>query len=128
MTTHRVSTTTSGFSNVGRVFLSIPFIVFGLMHFMNAGAMSGLVPGWLPGGVIWVYLTGAANLAAGLGVAFNRYVKPAAVGLMGLLSLYILAVHVPGLFGEGSFQMAMQGLLKDVGLLGGAILVYTTYR
>lgn len=113
---------------IGRIFLSIPFLVFGLMHFMNAGAMAGVVPGWLPGGVLWVYLTGAANLAAGAAIATGWYVRAAAVTVIALLSAYILMVHVPGLFAEGGFQMAMQSVLKDTGLLGGAILLYAAYK
>jgi len=42
----------------GRFLYALPMAVFGIMHFMNGSAMSGMVP--IPGGVFWVYVTGAA--------------------------------------------------------------------
>lgn len=107
----------------GRLLYAVPFVVFGIMHFLNAGAMAGVVPGWVPGGVFWVYATGAANLAAGLAIAVDKLVRPVALGLVAMLASFVAFVHAPGLFGEGSVQMAMTSLLKDVGLMGGALLV-----
>ena len=109
--------------SIGRFLYAVPFLAFGAMHFLNAGALAGVVPGWLPGGLFWVYLTGAANLAAGIAIAANRYVRATAAGLVALLAAYILTVHLPGLFTEGMAQMALQSLLKDVGLAGGALLL-----
>ena len=50
-------------STLGRALLSLPFFAFGIGHFANAGAMAGMVPSYVPGGVLWVYLTGAALLS-----------------------------------------------------------------
>ena len=107
----------------GRILFATPFVIFGLVHFMQGGAMAGVVPGWVPGGVFWVYATGAANLAAGAALAANRYVRPTALALVAMLSVFILTVHLPGLFAEGQMQMAMTSLLKDLGLAGGALLI-----
>jgi len=85
--------------------------------------MAGVVPSWMPGSVIWVYLTGAANLAAGLSIALDRYVRVAAIALVAMLVLFIVTVHLPGVLAEGSSQMALTNLLKDVGLAGGALML-----
>ena len=45
--------------NVGRYLFATPMAVFGLLHFMHTEAMAAMVP--IPGGVVWVYLMGAAR-------------------------------------------------------------------
>lgn len=109
-------------SSAGRILYAIPFIAFGVMHFLKGGALAGVVPGWVPGGVIWVYLTGIANLAAGISIAVDRYVQVTATAVVGLLAAFITLIHLPGVLAEGS-QMAITGLLKDVGLAGGALML-----
>lgn len=110
-------------TSVGRVLYAVPFLVFGVMHFLQGGALAGVVPSWMPGDVVWVYLTGVANLAAGISIAVDRYVRVTAVALVGLLATFIATVHLPGVLAEGSSQMALTSLLKDVGLAGGAVML-----
>ena len=105
----------------GRVVYALPFAVFGLLHFMSASAMAGLVPSWLPGGVFWVYLTGVAMLAASIALLANKLVMQAGMGLAALLAVYILTIHLPGVFSPEHMQMAMGSLLKDLAMLGGAL-------
>ena len=107
---------------IARVLFSIPFLVFGLMHFMNAKAMAGIVPTWLPGGAAWVYITGVFLVAAGVSIITKRQGALACKLLAILLTLFILTVHLPGLSTPHA-QMSMIGLLKDVGLVGGALLL-----
>jgi uncharacterized membrane protein len=110
-------------TSVGRILFAVPFLVFGILHFLQGGAMAGVVPNWMPGSVIWVYLTGAANLVAGISIAADRYVRVVAIALVGMLVSFVLTVHLPGVLAEGSSQMAMTNLLKDVGLAGGALML-----
>jgi uncharacterized membrane protein len=110
-------------TSVGRILFAVPFLVFGILHFLQGGAMAGVVPSWMPGSVIWVYLTGAANLVAGISIAADRYVRVVAIALVGMLVSFVLTVHLPGVLAEGSSQMAMTNLLKDVGLAGGALML-----
>ena len=102
-----------------RIAFALPFAVFGLFHFLNASAMAGMVP--VPGGVFWIYFTGAALIAGSLGIMTGILGRLAALGLAALLGTFILAIHIPGLSNPQMQQMAMMGLLKDVSLLGGAL-------
>ncbi|HSS02336.1 MAG TPA: hypothetical protein VLM79_34995, partial [Kofleriaceae bacterium] len=53
-----------------RVFAAgIPLI--GLAHFVNAHEATAYVPSWFPLPIGWVYLTGAAHVAAGLALLFG---------------------------------------------------------
>ncbi|MDF2693757.1 MAG: hypothetical protein K0S65_2140 [Labilithrix sp.] len=81
--------------------------------------MAGMVP--VPGGVFWIYFTGAALIAGSLGIMTGILGRLAALGLAALLGIFILAIHIPGLSNPQMQQMAMMGLLKDVSLLGGAL-------
>ncbi len=102
---------------VARILYGLPFAVFGLMHFMNASQMTGMV--WLPGGIFWVYLTGVALIAAGVAFLINKYTVWAAWGLAVFLLLTALTVHLPAVIG-GS-QANMSPMLKDIMLMGAAL-------
>ena len=106
-------------SKVARVLFAAPFAIFGLFHFLNGSAMAGMVP--IPGGVFWIYFTGAALIAGSIGIITGILGRLAALGLSALLVTFILGIHVPGLTNPEMQQMAMMGLLKDVSLLGGAL-------
>jgi uncharacterized membrane protein len=108
-------------TNTGRILFGIPFILFGIGHFMNAGAMAGYVP--VPGGVIWVYVTGAALVLAGLAAITKIQGKLAMILLAVLLLSFIATIHVPNLMKPETMQMGMMGLYKDLGLAAGALIL-----
>lgn len=117
-------------SNAGRIIFSIPFLVFGLFHFMNGGDMAGWMPAWLPGALFFVYLSGAALIAAGVSIIARIYTALATRLLAVLLLLIILMLHVPGMM-SGDEQMAMTSmsmLLKDTGLLGAALYMSAQFK
>ena len=107
---------------LGKYLFAIPFIVFSLFHFMGASDMAAMAPG----GVVMVYISGIAMLAAGVSIIIGKYDKLAAVLLALLLIIYIVTIHIPGIMGAGDDAMAMQmsmgGLLKDLALAGGALM------
>jgi putative oxidoreductase len=106
-------------TKAARAAFALPFAIFGLFHFLNASAMAGMVP--IPGGVFWIYFTGAALIAGSLGILTGILGRLAALGLSALLVTFIVGVHLPGLSNPQMQQMATMGLLKDVSLLGGAL-------
>ncbi|MBU3742634.1 MAG: DoxX family membrane protein [Candidatus Kapabacteria bacterium] len=110
---------------LGRIFLAIPFLVFGILHLMGADQMAGMVPKWVPGGVFWVYFTGIAEIAAGGAFLTGKKVKLAGQLAALLVLVYVLTIHLPGMMGAtdaAAGQMSMMALLKDLGLVGGALL------
>lgn len=107
-------------SKISRYLYSIPFILFGAFHFMGADNMAGMVP--IPGGVFWVYLTGTAMLAAGISFLIGKMDYWAGIGLGALLLIYAFSIHLPGVL-EGSNQMAMPNMLKDLALAGAAFMM-----
>jgi uncharacterized membrane protein YphA (DoxX/SURF4 family) len=107
------------FFMLGRVVYALPFIAFGVVHLTNARQMAPLVP--IPGGIFWVYFTGAAFILASLGIITGVLGRYAALGLAAMLFTFIALVHVPGLQDPTRREMSMVQLLKDLALAGGAI-------
>jgi putative oxidoreductase len=101
---------------LGRYLFAIPMLVFGVFHFMNADAMSGMVP--LPGGVFWIYLTGLALVLAGISIVIKKYDRLAAFLLGIMLLIFALSIHLGGAI-DGD-QGSTTNFLKDVALAGGA--------
>jgi len=110
---------------VGRLLFALPFGIFGILHFMMAENMAGMVPGFIPGGVVWVYLTGVALLAACVSFVIQKEVRLAGLLLALMLIVFVLSIHLPGVI-SGS-ESAMPNLLKDTALAGGALLLADKY-
>lgn len=110
-------------TKAGRIIYAIPFGIFGINHFIAGADMAGLVPGWLPAPVFWVYLVGAALLAAAISILIGKLTFEACIGLAVLLASFVLTIHIPGMMDPETAQMAMTNGLKDFALLGGALLV-----
>ena len=116
---------------IGKIIFALPFAVFGINHFINAGMMSGIVPSYFPASVFWVYLTGAAFLLASVSIIINRYAKLAGVLLAAMLLIFVLLVHIPGIANaadQASMMNSMTQLLKDTALAGGALVVSSLSR
>lgn len=108
--------------NVSKYLYAVPFAIFGLFHFMNATAMAGMVP--IPGGVFWVYLTGAAHLAAAASIIIGKKTRLAGLLLGVMLLIFALSVHLPEVISSaGENASAMTNFLKDTALAGGAWVI-----
>jgi uncharacterized membrane protein len=101
-------------------------IFFGIYHFMRPSNMLSYVPNYLPGGIIWVYIVGAAFILAGLAFIFNRFVSVAGYLLAVLLISFVLLIHLPQYRNAGDPDMRQQSLvnlLKDLALAGFAMFI-----
>src|SRR5260221_12828529 len=93
---------------------------------MNVTGFQKMVPSFLPGGVIWVYITGACLLAAAIAFLINRQVRLAGLLLALFLLLIVVTVHLPAVLNapdDGSRRFSMVNLIKDTGLAGAGFLV-----
>ena len=108
---------------VARVLYAVPMLLFGIMHFMNANAMTGMVPGFMPAKVFWVYLTGLALVGAGISILTGYKAKLASLLLAVMLGVFVLTIHLPGVMNPDTWQSSMPNLLKDLALAGGALII-----
>jgi putative oxidoreductase len=113
-------------SKIGTIFYALVIGFFGLNHFMNGTGMQKMVPSFLPGGVIWVYITGACLLLAAISFLINRYTRLAGLLLCLFLLLIVATVHLPAVLNAPDSEyrrFPMVNLIKDTGLAAAALLV-----
>lgn len=110
-------------SRIAEIIYGLVMAAFGVMHIKlshDAGAMKG-VPDYIPGGgTIWLYITGAAFIAAAVAIIINQYKRLACYLLALMLFVFILAVHLKPFLAD---HYNVYQPLKDIGLAMAAILI-----
>jgi putative oxidoreductase len=117
-------------ATIGRILFALPFGIIGLNHFLMTDTFLGMMSSFLPGGGYTILLTGVILIAASILIILNKYVKIVCYSLAGLLFLFIVAIHIPHLFSGQTtvMQEGLFGLLKDSGLMGGALIIAAYYQ
>jgi uncharacterized membrane protein len=82
---------------VARILFAVSLLPIGLSHLVYVKETVELVPAWLPYRVGWAYLTGAGQIACGLGVLFSILPRVAAMAEAGMISLFTLLVWGPAI-------------------------------
>ena len=82
---------------LARILFAVSFIPIGLSHLVYVKETVELVPAWLPYRVGWAYLTGAGQIACGLGVLFSIVPRVAATAEAGMISLFTILVWGPAI-------------------------------
>ena len=108
---------------IGRILFAIPFAIFGLNHFLFLNFYIGTVSSFIPLGPYTIILTGIFLILASLSIVLNKYVKVSTILLSILLLIFILTIHIPGLFDPERWQFALIELLKDTSLMGGSLMI-----
>ncbi|HLP05956.1 MAG TPA: hypothetical protein VK152_11060 [Paludibacter sp.] len=110
---------------IGRILFALPFGIMGLNHFLMTDIFLGMMSSFIPGGAYSILVTGGLLILGSLSIIVNKNIKIACFGLAGLLLLFIATIHIPGLFSQDPkvASYALIELLKDTGLMGGAIMI-----
>ena len=91
---------------------------FGLLHFKTGTA---IMPSFMPGSpAMWMYITGAAFLAAAIAIIINKYKRLACYLLALMLIIFVLVMHVKP-FLDNPYNVYQP--LKDLGLAMAAIFI-----
>jgi uncharacterized membrane protein len=97
-------------------------LVFGLSHIVYADGAAAMVPAWLPDRLFWVYLTGAAHIAAGLAI-LSGILARLAIRLLALMcGSFVLLVHVPGVAAAPTDRLQWTMLAMAMSITGAAWL------
>ena len=99
-------------SRVAIYLLSVILFCFGILHFLYPRDMLAFIPDYIPGGIVWVYVVGAAFILVALAFLTNRMVKAAGYLLAVLLILFILTVHLPNYLNAGDEEMKRIAFIK----------------
>jgi uncharacterized membrane protein len=81
--------------HIARLLFGLALIPVGLAHFVYLELTAPLVPAWLPYHTFWAYFTGAAQLAAAIGVLLGMYAQLAAFLEAVLLAAFTFLVWPP---------------------------------
>ena len=88
-----------------RILFAISLVPIGLSHIVYVKETVELVPAWLPYRVGWAYLTGAGQIASGLGVLFSVLPYVAAWAEAGMISTFTLLVWAPAIFAASKTRL-----------------------
>jgi uncharacterized membrane protein len=101
----------------------VPWLVFGIQHFMYADFVASLVPAYFPARLFFAYFTGAAMFAAGVSLIVNIKARLAAMLLGIMLLIFVLLIHVPKLASDSTVMMAWTRALQDVAIASAAFML-----
>lgn len=117
---------------VGRVFITMTLIFFGIQHFLHPLGLPGVplqkeIPLWVPGRVLIDYVTGAALLVGAGSVLLNRKTRTVLACLGGWILLMVLVIYGPVLIGalsQPDIAVKVEGInyFADTLLFAGVIL------
>jgi len=110
-------------TTIGRIIFALPFAILGLNHFFFLDYYIGNVSSFIPLGPYTIMLTGIFLIMASISIIINKYVRISTVFLSILLLIFILSIHIPGLFNPQTWRVAFIELLKDTSLMGGSLLI-----
>src|SRR6478672_12853961 len=118
----------SNSSRIASIVFAICIAVFGIRNIMKAGSMETIVPDYIPGGIVWVYISGIGMILAGVAIVLdNKLTRLACYLLAGVLLLFVLMLHL-----KPAFDGNPGNLLKDTAIAMGAIIIgnlsYHHYR
>jgi uncharacterized membrane protein len=77
------------------LFLGGFLLLAGVQHFVYADFVAQLVPAWIPLTRFWVYFTGVALFAGGLGMLIPRTARLAATLAGIMIFLWVVLLHIP---------------------------------
>ncbi len=80
---------------IARYVFAVWLLPIGLSHLVYVKPTAQLVPAWLPYRDGWAYLTGAGQMACGLGVLFSILPRVAAWAEAAMISIFTLLVWAP---------------------------------
>jgi len=115
-------------TTIGRILFALPFGIMGLNHFIMKSYYLGMVTTFIPGGGYTIIITGLALIAASISIIAKRFIQLSCLLLALLLLIFILTIHVPGLFDPATKMLAFIELMKDASLMGGALMIAGIYR
>jgi uncharacterized membrane protein len=113
---------------IAKTLFAVSLIPIGLSHIMYVQVTAGYVPAWLPYRVGWAYLTGAGQIACGLGVLFLVLPRVAAVAEAVMLSLFALLVWGPAVVAAPKTRLPWTAFLITWAIMAAAWVVAGNIR
>jgi uncharacterized membrane protein len=110
-------------SPLGPLFLGLFLILGGIQHFIYADFVMKLVPSWIPGPRFWVYLTGTALIAGGVGLLVPKTKRLAATMVGIMILLWVVLLHIPRAMVNLHDPSETSGVFEALALSGAAFIL-----
>ncbi len=104
---------------LGKWFLIIPTLIFGVFHFTSAADMAAMAPG----GIGMVYFTEVCLVLAAVSMLIGKYDKLATL----LLGLMLLLFSIPHVQMMADDPTQMSAILKNITMAGASFLYGSAY-
>lgn len=123
-------------TDYGRILFAIPFAIFGINHFFNWEMLALMYNSFIPLGVFTNFIVGVALMAAAISIVFKKNIRLSCISLAVLLFLFIVSIHLPQLFFDVTPDnmddkfakiLAANNMIKDIALMGGALMIVGLY-
>src|SRR5664279_2465668 len=114
-------------TSIGRILFAVPFALFGINHFLMLDYYLGMLTSFVPLGAYTIVLTGIVMIAASVSIITKILVKFSTLLLAGLLFIFIVTIHIPHLITDADKTITIIGLLKDISLMGGSLMIAGIY-
>jgi uncharacterized membrane protein len=108
---------------LGPLFFASFLILGGIQHFVYADFVTKLVPVWVPGARYWVYFTGIALIAGGVGILLPKTARLAATMTGIMILLWVVLLHVPRALADLRNASETSGVFEALALSGVAFML-----
>jgi putative oxidoreductase len=114
-------------TTIGRILFALPFLVFGINHFVMKDYYLGMLTSFIPLGAYTIILTGIVMIATSISIITKKYIMQSTLILAALLLLFIITIHIPHLLNDKETTSTIIALLKDISLMGGSLMIAGIY-
>jgi uncharacterized membrane protein len=111
---------------LGPLFYAAPVAAFGTEHFTVTDAVASIVPAWIPWHRFWVYLLGAAFIAAALSMVTGIRARLSAFLFASTMFLFVLLIMIPGWAQDPRDRFALALVLRELSFGSGALALVAT--
>src|SRR5437870_7249869 len=113
---------------LGRIFVAVSLVVFGVQHFMYGGFVAGLVPAFMPGRLFWAYFVGVAFFAAAAGILYKLMARLAATMLGVMFFLFVVLLHILRIVGNAGNGNEWTSGFVVLAMCGGVWIIVNAAR
>jgi uncharacterized membrane protein len=113
---------------LGPLFYAAPVAAFGAEHLTVTDAVATLVPAWIPWHRFWVYLLGAAFIAAALSMVVRIQARLSASLFALTMVFFVVLMDIPGWAQDPRDRFALALVLRQLSFSGGALALVATLR
>jgi putative oxidoreductase len=110
-------------TTLGRILFALPFLIFGINHFLMMDYYVGMLTSFIPLGAYTIIITGILMIVTSISIITKKYIIQSTLILASLLFLFIVTIHIPHLFDGTDRTVTLIALLKDISLMGGSLMI-----